>query len=80
MNRNEIVWKLRSWYADLDFQVWKLGRWLHRCPECGHRPDGHEDGSMPRWEDDLVAKTLGVAQYGCRRCGNGAIEERDQQL
>ena len=53
---------------------WKALAWLHRCPECGHRPDGHKDW-MPRWEDDRTARLLGIGQYGCRRCGHGAIEE-----
>lgn len=56
---------------------WGLRAWLHRCPECHHRPDRHHDSIGPRWEDDRVAQMLGVAQYGCRRCGAWSIEERD---
>lgn len=33
--------------------------------------------NQPFWRDDPVAKMLGVAAYGCPRCGRGAIEERD---
>ena len=32
---------------------------------------------MPFWRDDKVAQMLGIAQYGCPRCGRGSIEERD---
>lgn len=32
---------------------------------------------MPYWREDQTAQMLGVAQYGCPRCGRGAIEERD---
>jgi hypothetical protein len=32
---------------------------------------------QPLWIDDKVAQRLGVAWYGCRRCGRGAIAERD---
>lgn len=34
---------------------------------------------QPFWRDDNVAKMLGVAQYGCPRCGRGAIKERDRR-
>jgi len=34
--------------------------------------------NMPRWENDQIAKMLGVAQYGCPSCGYGAIKERDR--
>lgn len=34
---------------------------------------------MPFWRDDKVAQMLGVAQYGCYRCGRGAVEERDRR-
>lgn len=50
--------------------------WLHRCPECRQR--GYL-GIGPRWEDDSVAKMLGVATFGCPTCGKGAVEERDAQ-
>lgn len=33
--------------------------------------------AMPDWRDDKTAQMLGVAQYGCPRCGRGAIENRD---
>jgi hypothetical protein len=33
---------------------------------------------MPFWREDKTAALLGVAQYGCPRCGRGAIEERDR--
>lgn len=56
---------------------WHFKAWFHRCPECGHRPDEHHDSTGPRWEDDKVAAMLGIGQYGCRRCGHGAIEGRD---
>ncbi len=55
---------------------WGFKTWLHRCPECGHRPDRHYESIGPRWEDDRVAQMLGIAQYGCRRCGHGASAER----
>lgn len=55
----------------------KFKAWFHRCPECGTRPDDHYDAG-PRWEDDKIALMLGIGQYGCRRCGHGAIEERDR--
>lgn len=29
---------------------------------------------MPFWRDDKVAKTLGVAQYGCPRCGRDHLK------
>lgn len=32
---------------------------------------------MPFWRDDKVAQLLGIAQYGCPRCGRGATEQRD---
>lgn len=32
---------------------------------------------MPFWRDDRVAQMLGVAEFGCPRCGRGAVEERD---
>jgi len=56
---------------------WKFKAWFHRCPECKHRPDRHFDSPGPRWEDDKIAQMLGVGKYGCRRCGHGAIAERD---
>lgn len=31
---------------------------------------------QPFWRDDKVAQMLGVAWYGCGRCGRGAITER----
>lgn len=27
---------------------------------------------LPFWRDDKTAQMLGIAQYGCRRCGRGA--------
>lgn len=33
---------------------------------------------MPFWRDDKVAQMLGVAQYGCPRCGRGMVAERDR--
>jgi hypothetical protein len=56
---------------------WEFTCWFRRCPECGHRPDRHDDNIGPRWEDDAIARMLGIGQYGCRRCGQGAIAERD---
>lgn len=56
---------------------WAFRAWFHRCPECKHRPDRHYDSIGPRWEDDKIARMLGIGQYGCRRCGHGSIEERD---
>jgi hypothetical protein len=56
---------------------WRFKAWFHRCPECGHRPDGHHSSGAPRWEDDRIARMLGIGQYGCRLCGHGAIAERD---
>lgn len=35
---------------------------------------------MPFWRDDKVAQMLGIAKYGCPRCGRGAIEERDAEV
>lgn len=32
---------------------------------------------MPFWRDDKVAQMLGIAWYGCPRCGRGAVEQRD---
>lgn len=63
---------------DFSFAWWKFKSWFHRCPECGKRPNGFDDASMPRWENDKVAAMLGIQQYGCRRCGGGAIEGRDR--
>jgi hypothetical protein len=31
---------------------------------------------QPFWCDDKTANMLGVAQYGCRRCGHGAMQQR----
>jgi hypothetical protein len=58
---------------------WRFLDHFHRCSECGHWPDAHRDGIAPRWENDKVAHMLGIARYGCRRCGHGAIEERDSR-
>lgn len=30
------------------------------------------------WADDPIAQWLGVARFGCRRCGRNAIKERDK--
>jgi hypothetical protein len=30
---------------------------------------------MPFWRDDETAKMLGIAQFGCPRCGRGAKQE-----
>ena len=54
-----------------------LKAWFRRCPECRHRPDQHDDRIAPRWEDDVPARMMGIAKYGCPRCGHGCIEERD---
>jgi hypothetical protein len=62
-----------TWRDRLSLRWWKFRTWFHRCPECKHRPDRHFDGSAPRWEDDKIAKMLGIGQYGCRRCGHGSI-------
>lgn len=56
---------------------WSFKAWFHRCPECGNRPDRHYDSPGPRWEADRIARLLGIGQYGCPRCGHGAIEQRD---
>jgi hypothetical protein len=32
--------------------------------------------AQPFWRDDKVAAMLGIGQYGCRRCGRGAVAER----
>jgi DNA-directed RNA polymerase subunit N (RpoN/RPB10) len=58
---------------------WAFKAWFHRCPECGHRLDKHYDSTGPRWEDDKTAHMLGIGKYGCRRCGHGAVEERDAE-
>jgi hypothetical protein len=34
--------------------------------------------AQPFWRDDKVAAMLGIGQYGCRRCGRGAVAERDR--
>ena len=59
---------------------WEFKAWFHRCPECGHRPDKHYDSKGPRWEDDKIAAMLAIGQYGCRRCGEGSIAERDARV
>jgi hypothetical protein len=46
---------------------WLRRRWLR-----------HRIG-LPFWRDDKVAQMLGVAHYGCRRCGRGAIEEQNAE-
>jgi hypothetical protein len=58
------------------------GRWHHRaalhwvvCPI--RRRWLRRRWHMPFWADDKTAQMLGIAQYGCRRCGRGAIAERD---
>lgn len=70
MNRADLTdmtwWQVRWWQF-----IW----WFRRCPECHRRGYGNVG---PRWEDDKVAQMLGIAQYGCPRCGKGAIEERDR--
>jgi hypothetical protein len=66
-----------SWRKPLWMRWWEFKAWFHRCPECGHRPDRHYDSTGPRWDDDKTAAMLGIAQYGCRRCGHGSIAERD---
>ena len=35
---------------------------------------------IPFWREDKTAQMLGVAQYGCRHCGRGAVAERDLAL
>lgn len=35
---------------------------------------------IPFWRDDKVAQALDIAQYGCPRCGRGAVEERNRVL
>lgn len=42
---------------------WFLRRWYRR------------KFTYPYWREDRVAEMLGVAQYGCRYCGFGSIEE-----
>lgn len=34
---------------------------------------------QPFWRADKTAALLGVGQFGCPRCGRGAIKERDLQ-
>jgi hypothetical protein len=29
----------------------------------------------PHWADDKVAKMLGIARFGCPKCGHGAVKE-----
>lgn len=60
----------REWLAS---RLVGLLRHLHRCPECGVRPDPHWRSMAPRWDEDRVAAMLGVGHKGCRRCGNGAV-------
>jgi hypothetical protein len=59
----------------LRLRWWALRRTFRRCPECHRRGYG---AAAPRWAQDPVAQMLGIAQYGCSRCGKGAIEERDR--
>lgn len=33
---------------------------------------------QPFWRDDKTAAMLSIHLYGCRRCGRGAIKQRDQ--
>ena len=35
---------------------------------------------MPFWRDDKTAQMLGVARFGCPRCGRGMEAERDRLL
>jgi hypothetical protein len=71
---SDVGWRDRVW-----LRWWAFKCWFYRCPECGHRPDRHY-GLGPRWEDDKIARMLGVGQYGCRRCGAGAVKERDTRV
>ena len=41
---------------------WQFKAWFHRCPECGHRPDRHYDSGAPRWENDKIARMLGIGR------------------
>lgn len=36
--------------------------------------------SQPFWRDDKTAQMLGVARFGCPRCGRGMEAERDRVL
>jgi hypothetical protein len=63
----------------LRLRWWRFLDHFHRCSECGHWPDAHRDHIAPRWEDDKTAAMLGIGRYGCRRCGHGAIEERNSK-
>ena len=36
--------------------------------------------SQPFWRDDKTAQMLGVARFGCPRCGRGMEAERDRAL
>lgn len=66
-NMGPALWMRLRW--------WRIRAWFRRCPECRRRGYGT---ATPRWSDDPVAQMLGIAQYGCPRCGKGAIEERDR--
>ena len=50
----------------LQLRWWAFRNWLRHCPECGQR--GYYPHS-PRWENDAVAKMLGINTEGCPRCG-----------
>lgn len=38
---------------------------------------GRNQKHAPRWNTDATAIMLGVARFGCPRCGRKAIKERD---
>lgn len=57
----------REW---LTHRLIPILRWLHRCPECGTRPDRHRWSPAPRWDDDPVAWMLGIVDGHCPRCGS----------
>lgn len=72
----EEIGQARLTLADvINLRWWATRAWFRRCPECGAR--GRGNSPAPRWEDDKIAQMLGVAAYGCPRCGQGSVEERD---
>ena len=58
----------------LTFSEWcyihrgRLWNRLFRCPACGRRP--RRDPVVPRWDEDKVARMLGLSVEGhCGDCG-----------
>ena len=75
---SEHDWEDRPLWRD-DFLLWldlrttRALQWLHRCPECGTRPDRHWHSIAPRWDDDLIVADL-FPEMLAGRCGRCAAE------